>query len=84
MTVLFKHPTLGAHPDKLEWFHCTRIHTIADWLLGIPENKAMNTDSDAATAKKAISKKVVDEHSDGFLLDTGGLFFIKLEEDKRD
>jgi hypothetical protein len=53
-------------------------------LLGIPENKAMNTDSDAATAKKAISKKVVDEHSDGFLLDTGGLFFIKLEEDKRD
>jgi hypothetical protein len=34
----------------------------------------MNTDSDAATAKKAASKKVVDDHSDSFLLDTGGLF----------
>jgi hypothetical protein len=25
-----QHPTLGAHPDKSEWFHCTRIHTIVD------------------------------------------------------
>ena len=40
--------------------------------------------SDAATAKKAVSKKVVEEHSDGFLLDTGGLFLITVEEDKRD
>ena len=23
-------PTLGAHPDKLEWFHFTRIHTIVN------------------------------------------------------
>jgi hypothetical protein len=32
-----QHPTLGAHPDKSEWFHCTRIHTIVDGLLGISE-----------------------------------------------
>ena len=31
----------GAHPDKSEWFHCTRIHTIVDERLGISENKAM-------------------------------------------
>ena len=28
-----QHPTLGAHPDKSEWFHCARIHTIVDGLL---------------------------------------------------
>jgi hypothetical protein len=34
VTVLFKHPTQGAHPDKSEWFHCTRIHTITlEWLV---------------------------------------------------
>ncbi len=25
------------HPDKSEWFHCTRIHIILNGLLGIPE-----------------------------------------------
>ena len=30
-----QHPTLGVHPDKSEWFHCTRIHTIVDERLGI-------------------------------------------------
>ena len=23
-------PTLGAHPAKSEWFHCTSIHTMVD------------------------------------------------------
>jgi hypothetical protein len=27
---------------------------------------------------------VIEEHSNGFLLDTGGLFLIIVEEDKRD
>jgi hypothetical protein len=30
-----QHPTLGAHPDKSEWFHCTRIQSIVDERLGI-------------------------------------------------
>ena len=34
-------PTLGAYPDKSEWFHCTRIHTIVDGRLRLPKNKAM-------------------------------------------
>jgi hypothetical protein len=28
-------PTLGVHPDKSEWFHCTRIHTIVDRVFGL-------------------------------------------------
>jgi hypothetical protein len=40
--------------------------------------------SDEETAKEAVEKQVVAEHSDGFLLDTGGLFLITVEEDKRD
>ncbi len=39
---------------------------------------------DEETAKEAISKQVVAEHSNSFLLDTGGLFLITVEEDKRD
>ena len=39
---------------------------------------------DSKTAEYAVQKKVVDEHSNGFLLDTGGLFLITVEEDKRD
>ena len=27
--------------SKAEWFHCTRIHTILDGRLGLPDNKAM-------------------------------------------
>ena len=34
-----QHPTLGAYPDKSEWFHWTRIHTIVDERLDNPENK---------------------------------------------
>ncbi|MGZ0217275.1 MAG: hypothetical protein ACKVKP_14700, partial [Acidimicrobiales bacterium] len=33
-----KRPTLGAHPDKSEGFHCTRIHTILDKRLDNFEN----------------------------------------------
>jgi hypothetical protein len=33
--------TLGVHPDKSEWFHCTPIHNIVDERLDIPENKTM-------------------------------------------
>jgi hypothetical protein len=39
---------------------------------------------DEETARKAIANKVVKEHSDGFLLDTGGLFMLILEEDKEE
>jgi hypothetical protein len=37
-----QHSTLGAHPDKSEWFHCTRIHTTMNDWLGIPKNNALN------------------------------------------
>ena len=37
---------------------------------------------DEATAQDAISKQVAAEHSDGFLLDTGGLYLLIVEEDK--
>jgi hypothetical protein len=37
---------------------------------------------DEATAGDAIGKQVIAEHSNGFLLDTGGLFLQIIEEDK--
>jgi hypothetical protein len=40
--------------------------------------------SDEATAKEAITNQVIIEHSDGFLLGTGGLFIVTVEEDRRD
>jgi hypothetical protein len=39
---------------------------------------------DSKAAEYAVRKKVIEEHSNGFLLDTGGLFLIIVEEDKRD
>ena len=38
------------------------IHPILDERLVTPEDKVMNADSDVATAKKTVSKKVADEH----------------------
>lgn len=37
---------------------------------------------DEATAQGAVSKQVIAEHENGFLLDTGGLFIQIIEEDK--
>lgn len=37
---------------------------------------------DKETASNAINKKVIEEHSDGFLLDTGGLYLLIIDEDK--
>jgi hypothetical protein len=39
---------------------------------------------DKETASKAIHQRVVAEHSDGFLLDTGGFYILLVEEDKED
>ncbi len=39
---------------------------------------------DEETAREAITNQVVKEHSDGFLLDTGGLFMLIVEEDKEE
>jgi hypothetical protein len=36
---------------------------------------------DEATAQDAVRKQVMAEHTNGFLLDTGGLFLLIIEED---
>lgn len=38
--------------------------------------------SDKEVASNAIHRKVIEEHSDGFLLETGGLYLLTIEEDK--
>lgn len=37
---------------------------------------------DEETARNAVSKQVIAEHMDCFLLDTDGLFLLTVEEDK--
>lgn len=39
---------------------------------------------DKETAAQAVRQQVLEEHSDGFLLDTGGLFILIVEEDKEE
>jgi hypothetical protein len=36
---------------------------------------------DKETAQNAINEKVFEEHSGGFLLDTGGMYLLTIEED---
>ena len=36
---------------------------------------------DKDAAQKAVTDQVIAEHSNGFLLDTGGLFLVTIEED---
>jgi hypothetical protein len=38
--------------------------------------------TDKETAEAAVNKQVVAEHSNGFLLETGGLYLLVVEEEK--
>jgi len=56
-----------------EILHPTEEKVLWHYYLEAPSKEA---------AHSAITDQVIKEHSDGFLLDTGGLFLVTIEEDK--
>lgn len=56
-----------------EIIHPTEGTVLWHYFLEAPDKKA---------ASDAVGKRVIEEHMNGFLLDTGGLFLLTVEEDK--